>query len=424
MHSSIKLNLIKVSTGNFLNAAAAMAANLIVARQIGVADYGVYGTLIVVFTMLTILIDAGTSTALVTTIKQNAEYQSSKVFSTVLLFRSAIGILVILAILPTSALISRLIFHTQDSSHYFIWIALGATFMAIGQTYQSYAQARGEFTTYLTLAIVPSLSKLVAIVLVSIFVGHAGGLPWFVAVTAIGGIPLCIAGLLFQPAKAPFSIEFDLSLLSKIYRVSRWIGASNIVSGLTFRLDIVFLNILANTHETGYYNAAFQAACIIPLITSSLTNTLLPTVAGFRSKQDIQGFIHKLMKVVPLLIILALVLELAAPTLIDLAFGDKYAHSLLPLQILIPVFLAGLVSNQLQLLAFPLNKPHLHLYSVILQSTIMLSVDWMLIPRLGAAGAAIGMLAAKITAIIITWWIIARYVHSHNETLLERKEAI
>jgi len=165
-------------------------------------------------------------------------------------------------------------------------------------------------------------------------------------------------------------------------------------------LDVVMLGFMQSDTDVGYYNAAVRIKDILVSIVTSLGAVLLPRLVYFLEQGKTEEFHRVSRKAIHFVAVVAtpmmLYFMLFAREGIYFLSGEAYAGSILPMQIIMPVLLFIGMSNILGIqILVPMGKEKIVLYSVISGAVVDLVVNMILIPHLGASGAAIGTLIAE-----------------------------
>lgn len=174
-------------------------------------------------------------------------------------------------------------------------------------------------------------------------------------------------------------------------------------------LDSVMLGFMKTDTDVGYYNAAVKIKTILVSIVTSLGVVLLPR-ASYYIEHDLKDEFYRITKKA-----IEFVTLIAFPMTLYFIFfaregifflsGDAYEGSILPMQIIMPtlIFIGYTNIMGIQMLV-PLGREKVVLYSEIAGAVVDLILNYMLIPKMGAAGAAIGTLAAEAAV-----WIVQLY---------------
>ncbi len=177
-------------------------------------------------------------------------------------------------------------------------------------------------------------------------------------------------------------------------------------------LDMVMLGFLKTDADVGYYNAAIKIKTVLVSVVTSIGAVLLPRSSYYIEKGDFEKFREVSKKA------LEFVLFTAIPTFLYFIFyakegilflsGFAYYPSISSMQVIMPTVLFVGITNifGIQML-IPLGKEKQVLYSEIIGAVVDLIINLILIPRLGALGAAIGTLAAEFAVLVYQLYAIS-----------------
>ena len=181
-------------------------------------------------------------------------------------------------------------------------------------------------------------------------------------------------------------------------------------------LDTVMLGFMQSDIEVGCYNAAIKIKTILLSLVTSLGTVLLPRLSYCIQKNDKIQFQTLISKSIRFVFIIALPLTIffilfAKETLIVLS-GRDFIGATLAMQIITPTILLIGLSNitGIQILT-PLGKEKFVVYSVTFGAILDLIVNYICIPRLGAAGASLGTLIAEFSVLAVQIMYTSKQLH-------------
>jgi len=193
----------------------------------------------------------------------------------------------------------------------------------------------------------------------------------------------------FRQHIKPILIFFGMSCATTIYT----------------NFDTVMLGFMKSDVDVGYYNAAIRIKSILVSIITSLGTVLLPRAAYYIEHDLREEFNYIARKSINFVYIIALPMIIYfivyAPECIYFLSGNAYEGSILPMQILMPTLLFIGLTNILGIqIMVPLEMEKWVLNSYIIGAIVDLIINILLIPKMGASGAAIGTLIAEIAVMI------------------------
>lgn len=176
-------------------------------------------------------------------------------------------------------------------------------------------------------------------------------------------------------------------------------------------LDNVMLGFMTGNESVGYYNAAVKIKGILVALVTSLGSVLLPRVSYYiqhGQREEFQRISRKALNFVFIAAApLSLFFILFAKNGVFFLSGTAYTGSIIPMQIIMPtVLFIGLTNIMGIQVLVPLGKERFVLYSEIAGAVVDLVLNWILIPRMGAAGAAIGTLIAEIVVFCVQFAVL------------------
>lgn len=171
-------------------------------------------------------------------------------------------------------------------------------------------------------------------------------------------------------------------------------------------LDTVMLGFMTDDTMLGYYNAAVKIKGILVSVVTALGVVLLPRLSFYLEsgrETEFRRIARSAMQVVLVMAVpLTLYCMLEAENIIRLLSGREYLPAVPAMIAIMPTLLLIGLSNVtgIQILV-PLGKERLTVRSTVWGAATDLVLNLILIPRLGALGAAIGTLAAETVVLAV-----------------------
>ena len=182
-------------------------------------------------------------------------------------------------------------------------------------------------------------------------------------------------------------------------------------------IDTLMLGFLKGDVEVGYYNAAVKVKSILVSVLTSLSVVLLPRASYYLTKGKVEEFediSRKSMSFSALLSVpLAVFFILYAEQAVAFLAGSSYAPAVIPMQLIMPSLCMIAMSYPLGIqILVPLGKEKIVLYSEIAGAIVNILVNLLLIPRFGAAGAAVSNVCAEATVLMVQFSVVRKEVRS------------
>ena len=262
-----------------------------------------------------------------------------------------------------------------------------------------------EQYTYITVRSI--IFKFLALILMFIFVKQQSDYVWYGFITIFAASASNIFNMInlhkfislkpvgnynFSPHLKAVLIFFAMSCATTIYT----------------NLDTVMIGFIKGAGENGYYNAAIRIKSILVSIVTSLGAVLLPRSSYYLENNLVDEFKKISSKAINFVFIVAVPMSvyfmLFAKESIHFLAGKAFEPSILPMQIIMPTLLfIGLTNIMGIQMLVPLGREKCVLYSEIAGAITDLVLNAILIPVMGASGAAIGTVAAEAVVLVVQY---------------------
>ncbi|HVS48972.1 MAG TPA: polysaccharide biosynthesis C-terminal domain-containing protein, partial [Candidatus Dormibacteraeota bacterium] len=205
----------------------------------------------------------------------------------------------------------------------------------------------------------------------------------------------------------------SLELARRIYVFGVRGQLGSLLSLLNLRFDFVFLAAIAGPAALGIYAVASKYAEVVRLVPIAANWVLYPRFA--RSEAAIANASSRRLipRAAAVTATIAVPLALAAGAVVPLLFGQPFGGAVLPAQILLIGLAAEGAAGVITAFLYGRGRPGLNSLAAGTGLIVTLVLDLILIPRLGAVGAAIASSAAYLTT---TLTLVAWYRHVTRST--------
>lgn len=182
--------------------------------------------------------------------------------------------------------------------------------------------------------------------------------------------------------------------------------AMSVATTVYTNMDNVMLGFLKGTTENGYYDAAVKIKNILVGVVASLGTVLLPRMSYYVERGERAAFAKAAQRALHFVFLisvpLCLYFILFAKPSIDLLSGAAFGPSVWPMQLIMPTLvLIGLTNIMGLQILVPTGREKQVLYSEIVGAVVNVVANSLLIPRMGAAGAAIGTVLAELAVLAV-----------------------
>ena len=377
-------------TGLGTIAVAGMVFSIITARGLGPSLFGIFSALNALVTLLSSLGDLGISSALVNFIPKVKDNRNVLI-SVTFWFQLAVTLTLTLALMA-AGLFNRYLIPGSTTTQFIIIGILTGFYVLQGFALGIFNAERKFFQASF-------IQAMDSIVKLSIVAGLFFNQQLNIEVALIANVISCGLSLVYG-----FSGE-----MTEIFKFSKWIALSRAFSVTISRIDIILLNILSGSFQTGIYSAAARIALLFALLVSSLSSVVAPRFSAFRKNEEMLGYLKKVAAMIGGISVLMLFTVVIADPLVPWVFGDEYLPAIpvfRALAIAMIPFLLNVVTTQPLIYYF--NKPQIFARITILQVIIIVSLDLLLIPRFQAIAPAISMGVSNLVVLVITGWQLSR----------------
>lgn len=177
-------------------------------------------------------------------------------------------------------------------------------------------------------------------------------------------------------------------------------------SSIYLNLDVIMLGFMKGDHEVGIYNAGVKVKTVLVTCVTSLGTVLLPRLSYYIQKDNKEEFQRIVVKAFKFVLIFGsavmVYFMVYAREAILLLAGEAFLPAVIPMIILMPTVLLIGLSNitGIQVLT-PTGEEKKVVYSVTVGALFDFALNLIVIPKLGATGAAISTLLAEMIVLII-----------------------
>lgn len=180
-------------------------------------------------------------------------------------------------------------------------------------------------------------------------------------------------------------------------------------------LDSVMLGFISGDFQVGIYTAAVKIRTVLTTLITSIGTVLLPRMSYYIDKGEWDKFRRVLKKSYCTIIMLAVPMMIyfmmTAESSVLFLSGSEYIFAATPMRILMPIMLLSSLSNitGMQIL-IPTGGEWKFAFSVTCGAIVDAVLNLILIPRMGAIGAAFGTLFAELTQFCVQLYFVRIYI--------------
>lgn len=369
------------------------------ARYLGPADFGIYSLAVSYGLIFGLLSNLGLDPVIVREVARDQE-KTGLYFSHSILLKLGAGIISILFI----SLVTRFIGYPEETTSAILIFSMVLLVMPLNASQKAVFQARQKMGY---LALMKSLSPVINFTLVLGMMWAGFQVQWILGIHFISGLIIFIVFYIFV-FKPEFS-SFKWPETSKLFIPLIQNAAPFILNGIVYvinaRFDVLILSILVGVEAVGLYNAANELIMVLLMIPTTVSTVLFPVFsAEFKKSEnrlaEMGSFSFKVINNIG--IPAGAGLFILAPEIIPFLFGSEYSGSVQVLQILSITVLVMFPKSILSWLMTSIDKVKVLLWINISSLLLNVLLNFLLIPVMGYAGAAM----ATVTAMGVSYALI------------------
>lgn len=370
---------------------------IIIARYLGVADYGIVSFAISFTGLMGIVMDFGMSTYITREIAKN-KHLLDKYMGNIFLFKFILAIVLFI--------LSGLILYLMNYQFITIAVTLIFTieliFMSMTYFLNGIFQAFENVKYQAIGTILNSILLLLGILMTIHF-------DWGVIAIAISyafGFAIYCLYMFFNYIST-FSFpkfELDLKFIKEVFLNSIPFGLTNFFYTIYFSIDVVMLSYLVGDYSTGLYKSAYNIIYVFTTFFVVYQSVIFPIMSKFfKESQNLLKISFELSVKYLLLIILPLsvgVFFYAGP-LVNLIYSNQYSLASVPVQILIWTVIFLFVNGAASTLLNAISKEATVTKIYIAAAVFNVILNSILIPLFDYNGAAIATVLSEILITIL-----------------------
>lgn len=387
---------------------------ILIARYLGVNDYGILSFAISFTVLLGMGTDIGMSTFATREISQDKS-KTKKYVNNILPFKIVLSI----ALFFITALLLYLLGYNRLVIEVALLISIETIFICmikfIGGVFQAHENQKynsiGEIIASILLLAFSSISVYFDLGLIAVAVSYMLAYLFFlihmvIKMNAHCGIPKFEFDFKFWKTTAIKSIPFGLSIF--FYTVY-------------FSIDVVMIQFLAGDYATGIYNSAYKIVSVFAAFYVIYQYVIFPLMSKLYAENTdmlklsfIESFKYSLLILLPL----SIGVYFYSPYIIDLIYSSEYALASSVMQILIWtvvfLFINGVASSLLNSIGKELSVTKIYLVAAVFNIVL----NYMMIPIYSYNGAAITTVLSEILIFVLMMYSISKTEYKADWSLI------
>jgi O-antigen/teichoic acid export membrane protein len=235
-------------------------------------------------------------------------------------------------------------------------------------------------------------------VVVALVVAGAGLFPFLAAPLPVAVLVLALT-VPFVRGLVPLRPGFDPREWGRVLRLTIAYAAVTAVGTIYVSITVILISLVGSGKETGYYGASFRIISVLAVLPLLLVGSAFPLLARV-ARDDVARHQYARQRLLEVSLIsgvwLALCLSLGASVAIDLVAGPKFEPSVAVLRIQAWMMIGTFVAIALGFVLLSLRRHKALLVANGLALATSVTLTLVLVPSLGARGAAIAAVAGEL----------------------------
>ncbi len=404
-----------LSVSQVITSICAFLWTIIIARYLGVSDYGIVSFAISFTGLLGIVMDLGISTYITREIAKHKNLVR-KYFNNIFFFKLILATILLF--------LSGLILYVMGYSHLTIIVTLIFTieliFMSMTTFLNGVFQAFEKVKYQAIGAILNSSFLLIGILITLGF--DLGVISIALAYTIAYSIYFSYMFLAYTKTFGRTNLEMDTDFIKQVITKSIPFGLTNFFYSIYFSIDIVMLSYLTGDYATGLYKSAYNIINVFTTFFVVYQSVIFPVMSKFfKESQNLIKISYELSVKYLLLIIIPLSVGIFfyARPIVDLIYSNQYSLASAPVRILIWTVSFLFVNGAAAVLLNSIDKEKTVTKIYIIAAIFNVCLNLILIPRFSYEGAAIATVLSEIFITIITLYHISRTNYKPDFGLLK-----
>ncbi|QLJ52176.1 MAG: hypothetical protein Sv326_0001 [Candidatus Fermentimicrarchaeum limneticum] len=405
MKTSVSKGTFYLLVAQVIFLAAGYATHIALGRIMGPELYGVWGVVLGLMSIVTLIPTAGIPIAVSKFISSD-EKRAGSILKESLKIQLALCTIIFLIYFSSAGLIANA-FSDERFILYVRLTSVSIFLVGISSVYSGYLNGVRYFGKQSLVSIAHSLTKLTAILLVVVGLGVLGAI--------FGYLLSYLASLLLvlwfsRLVRGDGKFEWR-----KILYFSMPVVAYSVFSNLLPNIDILMIkSLLRNDTLVGYYNSASTIGKLFYFLVGTLFATLIPAIsasmAAGNQKKTIKYVTNSIRYSLMLLLPISFVVSATASDLVSFVYSSAFAPAGEPLSIFIFGISFFTLLGGLANMLIAAGKPKRCMLILGLVCLLSLVLNFLLIPLMGIRGAALASTVSTFVGVVVaSYYVVGEF---------------
>lgn len=229
---------------------------------------------------------------------------------------------------------------------------------------------------------------------------------YFAIATSIDYIAIAVVLFIaYKKNKGP-KFHFSWQRGKEILSISYHFILSGMMVAIYGQTDKIMLKLMLSETEVGYYSTASSLSTIWCFILSAIITSLSPTITRLKAEGKEIEYCRKNRQLYGIVFYVSIVassmITIFASLIVGILYGEAYAGSVVPLRVIVWYVAFSYLGVARDIWLVCENKQRYSKYMYVIAAIANVGMNFLLIPRWGATGAAAATLITQIlTSIVI-----------------------
>ncbi len=215
------------------------------------------------------------------------------------------------------------------------------------------------------------------------------------------------------------SINLRSGIIVHLLRLGILFAFTFFIIQLNYRIDILLLEKLSTISQVGIYSLGVHIAEQLWMVPFAISVVLFSRTANLTDQSKIvKSSITLARQSFILVLILSVLIIILAPYLVPLVFGDDFVQSARILTYILPGVVIMVIYRVLSGHLEGIGKPQYAIYAFAPALFINIILNYVLIPKYGAIGAAIASNISYVIGTLVYWIIFSRITNTGLTAIL------
>lgn len=211
----------------------------------------------------------------------------------------------------------------------------------------------------------------------------------------------------FFKLRAPY-----LEHLPAMFHFAKWIAVAAFASTIYLKLDVLLLGYFLAPAQVGLYAVALALVSRLDVLKSAVLTTSFPEATRRTTTPQLETYIRQSLRLTGLASLVVVPLFFLGGAVIEWLYGAAFAGAVSAFIPLLLAFLLGLNVEPIAYVLYSRNRPQWIARMDIGLLALNFGLNLILIPALGIAGAAYGLLFTRFVGAVVTVWLVRRALRS------------